>query len=69
MDKAIISTRKISSSSYEKGWKDGRKELIEEIEKKLQLWKLSGEDDIYCVHKADWFKFVKNLKSKVEQEC
>jgi hypothetical protein len=54
---------KWEKESYEKGWTDGRKELIGEIEKRLQLWKLSGEDDIYCVHKADWIKFVKNLES------
>jgi hypothetical protein len=63
-EEKIIEKRE--KESYEKGWKDGRKELAKEIEKKLQLWKLSGEDNIYCVHKVDWIKFVENLKKEAK---
>jgi iron uptake system EfeUOB component EfeO/EfeM len=47
---------KREKKSYEKGWKEGRKELIEEIEK----IKIVNEKDVY--ERIDYPNFIVNLK-------
>jgi hypothetical protein len=54
---------KWEKESYEKGWKDGRKELIGEIEKIMVKKRTpisnAEEFDIAYIYEDDWKKLIK----------